>query len=145
MKRLDPINIFSAFENDDQEVLKEHGIAEELNNSYVLLGMVLRGLEQYELMDIMYTRTYGRQYKEVRENIKDKYYVRLYGYLSRIDSSKFTPAKSLTDDYSVLEIFLKLNDLLKHFEVKEHYEKCATIYKYQNLITERFNDTALDF
>ena len=54
MQKLDPHTLFSIFEQGDEEVYKEHGELEVLKNPFVLMNMVMRGLENYQLMCIMY-------------------------------------------------------------------------------------------
>ena len=51
MQPVDPHKLFSLFEKGDEEVYKEHGVEEALKNPYVLMGMVLEGMENYQLMD----------------------------------------------------------------------------------------------
>jgi hypothetical protein len=56
MNKIDPNTLFAIFEQGDEKIYKEHGQEEVLKNPYVLLGMVTRGVENYGLMDIMYSR-----------------------------------------------------------------------------------------
>ncbi len=46
MNRLDPNTLFNIFEQGDEEVYKEHGVEEAQDNPYVLINMVVRGLEK---------------------------------------------------------------------------------------------------
>jgi hypothetical protein len=135
MQRLDPHTLFSIFENGDEEIYKEHGIEDTLNNPYVLIGMVVRGIENYQLMDLMYMRQYPKEYKNVRELTKYKYYTKLYSYLTRIDSSKFEDIYKVGESYESNSTEKGLNTLLKYFEGIEHYEKCAVIKRFYDLIT----------
>ena len=60
MNKLDPHSLFQIFEQGDEEVYKEHGQEDVLNNPYVLMNMVSRGLENYQLMCALYIRNYPK-------------------------------------------------------------------------------------
>ena len=96
---MDPHTLFSIFEQGDEEVYIEHGVKDVLDNPFVLMGMILRGLENFELMDMMYSRNFPEEYKNVKTIIKYKYYNKLYSYLRRIDSTSFK------DEYTIGEAF----------------------------------------
>ena len=145
MKKIDPHTLFSAFEQGDEAVYREHGMEEQLKNPFVLMGMVLKGLEQYELMDILYTRNYGEKYKEIRPKVKLKYYLRLFEYLERIDSSSFEDIYQISLEYPIEETYTKLNDFLLYFESLEHYENCAVIKRYIDGLTEAYQKIPQDF
>jgi len=134
MQPLDPHTLFTIFEQGDEEIYKEHGIKDALQNPFVLMGMVLRGIENYQLMDIMYMRQFPEQYKEVRSITKYKYFNKLYGYLNRIDTTKFDSVHSIGESFDVKNIERSLNVLRLYYEDLEEYEKCATIKNYLDLI-----------
>ena len=137
MQQLDPHTLFSIFEKGDEEVYKEHNITDVLDNPYVLMGMVVRGIENFTLMDMMYMRSYPEQYENVRTLIKDKYFNKLYGYLNRIDSTKFDSIYKIGTSFEISTVTYALNTLLNYFENKEEYEKCGTIKHYiENLTLE---------
>ena len=136
MQPIDPHTLFSIFEQGDEAVYKENGVEDVLNNPYVLIGMVIRGLENYSVMDMMYMRSYPEQYKQVRETVKLKYYNGLYAYLTRIDVSKFEPVYRIGESYDSQDVLFSLDTLLHYYEGLEMYEKCAVIKKYMDLIRE---------
>lgn len=136
MQPLDPRTLFSIFEQGDEEIYKEHGIEENLKNPYVLMGMVLRGLENYTIMDMMYTRHYGDQYKNVKPTIKLKYFNKLFSYLTRIDHTDFNSIYTIGESFEKQEVYIGLEKLKKYFEVIEHYEKCAVIKNFQDFLQE---------
>ena len=140
MQQLDPHTLFSIFEQGDEEVYKEHGVEDVLDNPYVLIGMVVRGLQNYQLMDLMYMRSYPDQYKEVRETVKLKYYNGLYSYLTRIDTTKFEVIYSIGETYDSQDVLFGLDTLLHYYEDLEMYEKCAVIKKYMDLVRESVNE-----
>lgn len=136
MQPFDPHTLFSIFEQGDEQIYKEHGIEEHLNNPFVLMGMVLKGLENYIIMDSMYLRHYGQQYKNVKPVVKHKYYCKLFKYLTRIDDTKFDTIHRIGESFEVENVKSALDTLLVYFELIEEYEKCAVIKKYHDLLIE---------
>ena len=51
MKPIDPNQLFNLFEVGDEEVYEENGVKDVLQNPYVLMGMVVRGVENYNILD----------------------------------------------------------------------------------------------
>lgn len=136
MQQLDPHTLFSIFEQGDEAVYKEHGMEDVLNNPYVLIGMVVRGLENYSIMDMMYMRSYPEQYKAVRNTVKLKYYNNLYNYLTRIKLDSFETRYTVGETYDSQDVLFGLGTLLYYFEELEMYEKCAVVKKYMDLVRE---------
>lgn len=132
MNRLDPNTLFNIFEQGDEEVYKEHGIEETLDNPYVLINMVVRGLENYTIMDQMYMYQYPKQYKGSRQVVKFKYFNKLYEYLKRIDITQLQ--FQVGESYELSKSVKVMEDFLHYYERIEHYEKCALIVKYVNLL-----------
>jgi len=135
MQPLDKDTLFSIFEQGDEEIYAEHKVTGVMNNPYVLMGMVIRGMENWYLMDIMYKRSYAEQYERVREVIKVKYMSKLVGYLDRIDETKFETIYTIGDSFESKSVMRALNDLLYYFESIEKYEKCITIKTYIDLLS----------
>lgn len=140
MQPLDKNTLFSIFEAGDEEIYKEAGVEEQLNNPFVLMGMVLKGLENYEIMDMMYLKRHPEHYKEVRELTKYKYYNKLYSYLTRLDSLNFDDVYKIAESFGKDESFLGLETLLRYYEKIEQYRKCAVIKRYQELLLETYTD-----
>lgn len=134
MKPLDKHNLFSIFQAGDEEVYREHNLEDTLKNPYVLMGMVLRGLQNYELMDMMYTRSYPKEYAEIAKKIQHKYFTTLYTYLTRIDSTKFETVYTIGESFHKQDVLIGLTDLLDFFVEVEEYEKCAVIKRYIDLL-----------
>jgi hypothetical protein len=139
MQQLDPHTLFSIFEQGDEEIYKEHGMEDVLNNPYVLIGMVIRGLENYTIMDMMYMRSYPEQYKSVRDTVKLKYYNGLYAYLTRIKLDSFEARYTVGETYDSQDVLFGLDTLLYFYEELEMYEKCAVIKQYMDLVRESTN------
>jgi hypothetical protein len=136
MQPIDPNSLFSIFEQGDEQVYKEHGMEQALSNPFVLMGMVLKGLENYYMMDLMYTKQYPKEYGNVKEITKYKYYTRLYGYLIRIDTDNFDDIYQIGTSFNVKDTTSGLSLLLYYFEGLEEYEKCAVVKKYIDLLRE---------
>jgi hypothetical protein len=140
MQSLDKNSLFSIFEKGDEEVYAEHGVEGQLNNPFVLMGMVVRGLENYEVMDIMYMRRHPESYKNVRELTKYKYYSKLYGYLKRIDVLDSDNIYKVGGSFGRDQCFLSLDNMLRFFEKHERYERCGVIKRYQDLLLDSYVD-----
>ena len=134
MNKLNPHTLFQIFEQGDEEVYKEHGQEEILDNPFVLMNMVTRGLENYDLMRILYLRNYPKEFKRVEHTIKDKYYNKLYGYLQRIDIDSADGVYAIGDSYERGSAQNALQILLDHYEDKEQYEKCSIVVKYIEML-----------
>ncbi len=52
MQELNPDSLFSIFEAGDEEVYKENNVDYLLKNPYVLIGMVVRGIDNLSLIHI---------------------------------------------------------------------------------------------
>ena len=121
MHKLNPNTLFSIFEKGDEEVYKEHNLEDQLKNPFVLMGMVVKGLENFNLICSMYNN---------KPFIQKKYYTRLFGYLDRIDSDRFDDLYTIGESFESNKVNYALNHLLKYFEEFEEYEKCAIIKKF---------------
>ena len=98
------------------------------------MGMVLRGLENYRLMSLIYTRKYPELFKKQELTIKHKYYNKLFNYLNRIDLRQLEVAYHVGESYSRDEIMLALEHMIQFFVKVEEYEKCAKIVEYKDLL-----------
>lgn len=134
MKEISTEAIFSLFETNDEELYREYGVEGVLANPYIILSMVISGVSQYPLLDQHYALKYKEKYKDLKEPIKNKYFRKLYGYLTRLDiedSSNHKLINKLFED----NIFGRTIDvLIKYFESIEDFEKCAVLVKYKDLL-----------
>jgi len=137
MQSIDPKSLFDIFEKGDEEVYQEHGVGKVLENPFVLMGTILNGLENYHLMDILYTRKYKEQYQDIKQNVKFKYFVRLYNYLLRLDDKKFDEKYTIGKSFDHDAVYRALLTLLYYFESIEHYRKCSVVKNYIDLLTDR--------
>ena len=138
MQQLDPHSLFSLFEKGDEDVYKEHGVEDTLKNPYVLLNMFTRGMDNYAVMDMLYMKNKPEEYKNVRQNVKYKYYVRLYAYLERLDvNSTLTGIYKIGESYDLPNLIIRLDDLRLFFEKYEEYERCSVIKSTINMLYEQ--------
>jgi len=136
MQPIDPNTLFSIFEQGDEQIYKEHGIEDQLSNPYVLIGMVIRGVQNYHMMDMMYMQRYPKEYKNVRNITKYKYFNNLFKYLKRLDINNFDDIYKVGETFDRKEAFGSLDYLRLFYENLEQYEKCAIVKKYQDLLKE---------
>ena len=135
MQKLDPNKLFSLFEATDEQVYSENHAEDLLKNPYVLMGMVVRGMENFQLLHDMYTYKYGEEYKNVVPVVRHRYFRRLYGFLDRITFEDYSHKYMIGKDFDVKSVYRCLYTLLKYFEQEEEYMKCAKIKKYMDLLT----------
>ena len=126
MQPLDPHTLFSIFEKGDEEIYQEHKMEELLDNPYVLMGMVLRGIENYHTMDIMHLKHFGKTYKDVRHTVRNQFYNKLFGYLNKIDDSKFEAKYTISQSFQTTDVFHGLNVLLISSSDKDFTKSCWT-------------------
>ena len=137
MNKLDPHTLFSIFEQGDEEIYREHNITGVLNNPYVLIGMVVNGVENFYLIDKMYLFRYGNKYARIRNRIRYKYFNRLYLYLTRITLRDFKHEYTIGDDYEIDRSINALIDLLYYYQSLEQYEKCSVIKQFSDLLIDK--------
>jgi hypothetical protein len=134
MKKLDSKGLFDIFSQGDEAIYQEHGIPEALDNNFVLFGTVVRGVENYFIIDKIYSYKFGEEYDSVSDSIKMKYFNGLINYLERIDVSQSDTLKDLLDEFEPQVVKSVLQELLDFYEEKEVYEKCAIIFKFFDIL-----------
>lgn len=140
MQNLDPNSLFNIFEQGDEAVYEEHGVEEVLQNPYVLMGMVLRGIENYKLLEVIVKKRYPDEWKAQKHIVKHKYFNKLYTYLERIKIDDSKEQYKVSNAYDLEETAYGLGKLLFHFEDIEEYEKCANIKKYIDILYDASAD-----
>ncbi len=134
MNKLNPHTLFSIFEKGDEEVYKENQMEGLLDNPYVLIGMVVSGVENYYFIDEIYSNKDPKRYAKVKNNIKYKYFTKVFKYLTRLSLDELDTKYGIGTDYELDRSINALNDLLFYFEDIEEYEKCALIFQYTDLL-----------
>jgi hypothetical protein len=135
--KLDPHTLFSIFEQGDEEVYKENDVEDLLDNPFVLIGMVVTGVENFYMIDKMYTLRHEEEYGRVRDKIKLKYFTKLCGYLDRVTPIEMRVAYSIGTDFELDRAIAAMNEILFFFENIELYEKCAKIKQYTDLLLNK--------
>ena len=130
MRKIDKATLFSIFEVGDEEVYKENEVYDLLQNSYVLFGMTIRGVENYFIMEQMYQNRYQETFSTVRDSIKLKYFIGLIKYLERIDLSQLDTLYELKDLFGEQSIEYALKEMIDFFEGVEMYENCALLMQF---------------
>lgn len=133
MKKLNSEDLFNIFSQGDEEVYKENHVEDVLDNSFVLFGMVVRGVENYFIIDKIYSRRFGEDYVSMSDSIKLKYFNGLLIYLERINLTQPGTVLELVDEFGPQPIKYALEELLQFYEEREMYEKCAIIFKFYDL------------
>jgi len=143
LHKLDPYTLFSIFEQGDEEIYKENKMEDVLNNPYVLIGMVVTGVENFYYMDAMYTTKHPKEYSRVKDKIQYKYYNKLYKYLNKVSPVSLDVVYRIGDDFELDRSLTAINDLLFYFQDIEHYEKCIIIKQYSDLLIDRKLETLI--
>ena len=137
MKKLNSDDLFSIFSVGDEEIFKEHKIGNMMDNTFILFGMAVRGVENYFIIDKMYAHRYQERYDSVRENIKLKYFNGLVNYLERVKDIKADTVEELVDEFGPQAIKYALEEMLEFYKELEMYEKCAIIFKFHELFFKK--------
>ena len=130
MRKIDKNTLFSIFEAVNEEVYQENEVYDSLHNTYVLLGMAVRGVENYSIMEQMYENRYKESFATVRDSIKVKYFTGLIRYLERIDLLQLDTLYELKDLLGEQSINYALTEMIDFFEEVEMYENCALLMQF---------------
>jgi len=136
MKSLDGDSIFSIFVNIDQEEFNDVKSLENPPSNFLLMGTVIRGVDNYFLLDQLYTNRYGERYFSVKDILKLKYFIQLRNYLRRINQFELKTASLLVDEFGKSTIVYVFQYLLSYFEEQEYYEDCIIVKKYFDIFTQ---------
>ena len=122
--------LFSLFSIGDSEVYEENKVGDLLDNSYVLVGMVVKGVENYYIIDQIYNAKFGELYVSSRDSIRHKYFTNLYKYLERVNLSQEDTLLLLVDEFGEQPMYYAFQEMLECFLEVEDYLKCAKIQKF---------------
>lgn len=134
-------NLFNLFSVDDKEVYEQAQDTDALDHSFILLGMAIKGVENFYIIDQIYTSRYGEIYLSSRDNIKLKYFTGLYQYLERVDIKQGDTLQAIKDEFGCQAINYAFQEMLECFLEVEDYLKCAKIQKF----IETFSLNKLEF
>lgn len=127
-------NMNVSTEFSTESIAKDKGFNSESERNEFLFRKVILGAETYELMDIMYLKTYKERYREVSSNVKYKHFNKLFLLLSKVnleDKETLIKATNILDVKVVLE---NLDKMMYYFQDLEEYEKCALIKKFSDIV-----------
>jgi hypothetical protein len=131
MKKIKPDSIFGIFSKDDTEVFREINAEHMLEEDGMLLGMAVKGIVNYPILDEIYKSKFSEQYEKVKRGTKISYFNKMFSYLVKI---KFNKLEDLLD-FSILlgteEIGICFEQMILHFTDIQEYEKCAVILDLQ--------------
>ena len=133
MKKLNSDGLFNIFSIGDEEIYKEYSIEGLMDNSFILFGMVVRGVENYYIIDKIYSSRYQERYTSVCDSIKLKYFNGLVKYLERLENLQADTVEDLKDEFGLQAIKYALEEMLEFYTEIEYYEKCAIIFKFYEL------------
>ena len=134
MKKLDSQNLFKAFSLEGDNT---NDLPEVPNDSFILFGTVLRGVESFYILDQLYQMRYREQYELVREKIKLKYFSGLMKYIDRIDNMSLDTVMYIEEEFGGQAIKYALEEMLQFFEQIEHYEQCIVLKKYFDIFFDK--------
>lgn len=137
MKKLNSDDLFNIFSVGDEEIFKEYKIEDIMDNTFILFGMAVRGVENYFIIDKMYANRYQEKYGSVKESIKLKYFNGLVNYLERAKEIKVDTVEELKDELRPQAIKYALEEMLEFYKELEMYEKCAIIFKFHELFFKK--------
>jgi len=130
MKHLDADKLFDILLEGDHQVYQEHSVQELVDDTYTLFGSVIKGVENYYIIDQMYTNRYGEAYTSLRDRLRVKYFSTLMKYVVTIDVSQSDTVHNLVDEFGLQPISYALNEMIDCFVVVEQYETCAILQKF---------------
>jgi hypothetical protein len=134
--------LFDMFSQGDSEVYKENGVEEILDNSFILIGMVVRGVENYYIIDQIHLNRFGKSYLSVREKIRLKYFLGLLEYLERVNALPSDTVFELKEEFGEQAILYAFQEMIDCFLAIEYYEKCAVVHKYIKLFSTQVLETS---
>jgi len=126
MKKLDSNDLFDIFSQHDQDILGEQII----DNDFITFGTIITAVQNYYLLDQIYSIRFVKHYDSVKDSIKMKYFTGLMRYFDRIDVLQPQTVNDLKDEFGNQMIVDTLHQMVSFFEKTEHYEKCAIIFKF---------------
>lgn len=133
MKKLNSDDLFNIFSIGDKEIYKEYNMESLMDDHYILFNMVIRGVENYFILDKIYSSRYSEHYTCVCDSIKLKYFNSLIEYLERLENLQADTVEALKDELGLQTIKYALKQMLDFYTEIEYYEKCAIILKFYKL------------
>lgn len=135
MKKLHSNDLFAIFVIGDEELTSQYAIEHLSTNTFLLLGMTVKGVENFYIIDQIYVNRFPKEYDSVKDDIKLKYFLTLVGYLERVKEIRSEIILDVIVEFGKEEVDSAFSKMLEFFEEVEYYEKCITVKKYIDLFS----------
>lgn len=135
MKKLNPDSVFQIFNQDDKEIFQEAGIEHLMEEDYMLVGLAVKGIGNYKLLDDINKKKLKDLYLEIRDGVKYRYYCKLYNYLYRVKFNKLEELFDFVQVLGVRDVHDTFNILISYFQEVEEYEKCLYLFDLQKRLS----------
>lgn len=135
MKKLNPDSVFQIFNQDDKEIFQEAGIEYLMEEDYMLVGLAVKGIGNYKLLDDINKKKLKDLYLEIRDGVKYRYYCKLYNYLYRVKFNKLEELFDFVQVLGVRDVHDTFNILISYFQEVEEYEKCLYLFDLQKRLS----------
>lgn len=133
MKKMDTTRLIQLFNDTATGNSFDESIPDISSHGYIILGMVIKGVENYYILCDMIQRKYSEEFEKIKDSLTRTYFLRIYQYLIKLDiESPSTILQALDHDTSSIEY--TLNHLIRVFEKEQEYEKCAKILEIQKAL-----------
>lgn len=132
MKSIDKLKIFQLFTDTVEDLQEEDNVIENdiKNHPYIKIGTVVKGVENFYILDDMMRFQYKEKYEDVREAVKGYYFTRIYERLEGFDETD--PDQILEcQSHDLSSLDYAFSHMIRYFEKVEEYEKCARILRIQ--------------
>ena len=131
MKKLNPDSVFQIFNQDDREIFQEAGMEHLMNEDYMLIGMAVKGIDNYEILDKINKEKLKELYLEIKDGVKYRYFCKMYDYLYRVKLNKLEDLFDFVQVLGVKDVYSSFEILLSYFREIEDYEKCLYLHDLQ--------------
>lgn len=127
MKKIHIDNIFTIFDNHDDVVYEQEDLHEVYSNDFIVLGSVIKSIENFYLLDKIQRHRYGIHYDEVFDKIQLRYFSQAMKMLDRLDQVDRYSVDMVVAEFGTAHVHDILHRMLQVFIKHEHYEKCAKL------------------
>jgi hypothetical protein len=136
MKKISTNHVLTSFDIDYALGFKDRKDQDKLSKNQTLLKNATLGVEKYELLHLVYSRGYGQVYLDISEKVKDRYFNKMFKYLSEVDLSDTSALLEILPSLDEKVVEASLSKLIFYFQELEEYEKCAVIKKVLDTLTK---------
>jgi len=137
MKKIHIDNIFTIFDNYDDVVYEQDDLQDVYSNDFIVLGSVIKSIENFYLLDKIQRHRYGIHYDEVFDKIQLRYFSQAMKMLDRIDDIDRYSADMVAAEFGTSHVRDILDKMLQVFIIHEHYEKCSKINKFIEIFSTK--------